>query len=366
MNAKRANKASRIAALAAVAVACAAAWGAQAAADKGARDVLDTPAARSALASRALLNGLARAGDRIVAVGQRGHIVYSDDAGKTWRQAEVPVSSDLVAVSFPTATDGWAVGHDGVVLHSKDGGQSWTTQLDGRRLGQLMFEYYSKSAAALTDDPKRAALLVEDAKRFQAQGAENPFLDVWFRDANNGYVVGAFGLVFRTADGGATWEPLQHAVDNPKGQHLYAVRGIGPDVYIAGEQGLLLKLAQGDTQFRALELPYKGTLFGVTGSGQTVVAHGLRGTVLRSTDGGHQWQQVPTGLQVGLTASTRDSDGRLVIVSQAGHILASRDDGASFKPVPVAGTLPAAAVTVAANGTLVVAGPRGAQTLQLP
>ncbi|WP_431276083.1 WD40/YVTN/BNR-like repeat-containing protein [Variovorax ureilyticus] len=319
---------------AALALACAAAWGAQAAADKGWRDVLDTPAARSALASRALLNGLARAGDRIVAVGQRGHIVYSDDAGKTRRRAEVPVSSDLVAVSFPTATDGWAVGHDGVVLRTKDGGQSWTTQLDGRRLGE--------------------------------QGAENPFLDVWFRDADNGYIVGAFGLVFRTADGGAHWEPIQNLVENPKAQHLYAVRGIGPDVYIAGEQGLLLKLAPGDTQFRALELPYKGTLFGVTGSGQTIVAHGLRGTVLRSTDGGRQWQQVPTGLQVGLTASTRDSDGRLLIVSQAGHILASRDDGASFKPVPVAGALPAAAVAVAATGTLVVAGPRGAQSLQLP
>lgn len=319
---------------AALALACAAAWGAQAAADKGWRDVLDTPAARSALASRALLNGLARAGDRVVAVGQRGHIVYSDDTGKSWRQAEVPVSSDLVAVSFPTATDGWAVGHDGVVLHTKDGGQSWTTQLDGRRLGE--------------------------------QGAENPFLDVWFRDADNGYIVGAFGLVFRTADGGAHWEPIQNIVENPKALHLYAVRGIGPDVYIAGEQGLLLKLAQGDTTFRALELPYKGTLFGVTGSGQTIIAHGLRGTVLRSTDGGHQWQQVPTGLQVGLTASTRDSDGRLLIVSQAGHILASRDDGASFKPVPVAGALPAAAVTVAATGTLVVAGPRGAQSLQLP
>ncbi|MBO9649102.1 MAG: glycosyl hydrolase [Variovorax sp.] len=331
MNTKRAKRAAQVAALA---LACAAAWGAQAAADKGWRDVLDTPAARSALASHALLNGLARAGDRIVAVGQRGHIVYSDDAGKSWRQAEVPVSSDLVAVSFPTATDGWAVGHDGVVLRTKDGGQSWTTQLDGRRLGD--------------------------------KGAENPFLDVWFRDANNGYVVGAFGLVFRTANGGVTWESMEQAVDNPKAQHLYAVRGIGSDIYIAGEQGLLLKLAQGDTQFRALELPYKGTLFGVTGSGQTVIAHGLRGTVLRSTDGGRQWQQVPTGLQVGLTASTRDSDGRLVIVSQAGHILASRDDGASFKPVPVAGTLPAAAVTVAANGSLVVAGPRGTQALTLP
>src|SRR5512144_624546 len=94
------------------------------------RDVLDTPAAQSPLAARGLLNGLARAGQRIVAVGQRGHVLYSDDAGKTWKQATVPVSSDLVAVSFPDATHGWAVGHDGVILHTDDAGVTWTRQLD--------------------------------------------------------------------------------------------------------------------------------------------------------------------------------------------------------------------------------------------
>src|SRR5688572_31283560 len=102
------------------------------------RDVLDTPAQKSALAPRTLLTGLARAGERVVAVGQRGHALFSDDAGKSWQQAEVPVSSDLVAVQFPTATAGWAVGHDGVVLHSADAGKTWARQLDGRSLGDVL------------------------------------------------------------------------------------------------------------------------------------------------------------------------------------------------------------------------------------
>jgi photosystem II stability/assembly factor-like uncharacterized protein len=333
----------------------------------GWRDVLDTPATKSPLASRTLLNGLANAGDRVVAVGQRGHIVWSDDSGRNWRQADVPVSSDLVAVTFANVTTGWAVGHDGVVLRSTDGGQSWTTQLDGRRVGEMMVRYYQREAAALAaDDPKRAGLLVDEARRFEAQGAENPFLDVWFRDASEGFVVGAFGLVLHTNDGGITWEPWLHAVDNPKGLHLYAVRGIGADIYIAGEQGLLLKLERGDTRFRALELPYKGTLFGVTGNARSVIAYGLRGTVLRSVDAGRSWQQTPTGLQVGLTAGTRQDDGRIVLVSQAGHILTSNDDGATFKAAVVERTVPAAAVTTPARGALVIAGPRGAQSLQLP
>src|SRR5215208_6902757 len=124
-------------------------------ASQGWQDVLDTPALGSPLAARGLLNGLVLAGNRLVAVGQRGHIVYSDDSGKTWAQATVPVSSDLVAVHFPTPQAGWAVGHDGVILHSADAGKSWTKQRDGR-----------------------------------PRDTETPLLDVWFQDSRIGYAVG--------------------------------------------------------------------------------------------------------------------------------------------------------------------------------
>jgi photosystem II stability/assembly factor-like uncharacterized protein len=317
-------------------------------------DVLDTPAQRSALAPNALLTGLARAGKRVVAVGQRGHVLLSDDAGKSWQQADVPVSADLVAACFANAESGWAVGHDGVVLHSGDAGRSWTRQLDGRTMGDVLVGYYTKSG-----DAKWLA----EANRFAAQGAENPFLDVWFDDARSGIVVGAFGLALRTADGGATWEPLMHATENAKSLHLYAVRRVGGELFIAGEQGLLLKLDREGGRFAALTLPYAGTLFGIVGKDRVVVAHGLRGNVVRSGDGGQSWQSIPTGVGVGLTASTLDERGRMIIVSQAGHVLMSGDDGASFAPVKVERPIPAAAVVSAGAGALVIAGPRGVQTL---
>ena len=320
------------------------------------RDVLDTPAQKSALAPRTLLTGLARAGQRVVAVGQRGHVLLSDDAGKSWQQAEVPISADLTTVHFPTATAGWAVGHDGVVLHSADAGKTWTRQLDGRSLGDVLVAHHTRSG-----DDKWLA----EAKRFAAQGAENPFLDVWFDDARSGTIVGAFGLVLRTADGGKTWEPLLHAADNPKSLHLYAVRRIGADLFIAGEQGTALKLDRDSGRFTALTLPYKGTLFGLAGKERIVLAHGLRGNVVRSTDGGIHWQSVPTGVGVGLTASTLDERGRIVIVSQAGHVLVSNDDGASFSLAKVERPIPAAAVISTGGGALIVAGPRGVSTLPL-
>jgi len=318
------------------------------------RDVLDTPASKSPLAARGVLTGLTRAGQRIVAVGQRGHVLYSDDAGKAWTQADVPVSSDLVAVHFPTPDMGWTVGHDGVVLRSADAGKTWTRQLDGRGLGDVLVAHYTRSGDAKW---------IEEAKRFAAQGAENPFLDVWFQDASNGYVVGAFGLVLRTADGGKTWEPLLHTTDNPKALHLYAIKRVGGELYIAGEQGLALKWDRDASRFAALTIPYQGTLFGLVGNERAALAHGLRGNVVRSTDGGRSWQGVATGVGVGLTASTLDERGRIVIVSQAGHVLVSGDDGASFAPVKIERPIPAAAVVSAGAGALVVAGPRGVQTL---
>ena len=318
------------------------------------RDVLDTPAQKSSLAARGLLTGLTRAGKRLVAVGQRGHVLLSDDSAKTWQQADVPVSADLVAVCFPNAETGWVVGHDGVVLKSTDAGRTWARQLDGRGLGEVLVAYYTRSG-----DAKWLA----EAQRFAAQAAENPFLDVWFDDDKSGFVVGAFGLVLRTADGGKSWEPLMHAADNPKSLHLYAVRRIGAELFAVGEQGLALKLDRDSGRLAAMTLPYQGTLFGLVGKGRIVVGHGLRGNVVRSTDAGATWQSVATGVGVGLTASTIDERGRIVIVSQAGHVLASSDDGASFAPLKIERPIPAAAVASAGPGLLALAGPRGVQTV---
>ena len=206
----------------------------------GLADVLDTPAQVSPLAAHSLMQAVARAGDRLVAVGQRGHVVVSTDGGKTWKQSMIPVSSDLTAVYFVDDKEGWAVGHDGVVLHTADGGDSWQLQLDGRKANDILMSAMERKVAAEPASESAKALLAE-AKRYKEQGADKPFLDVWFADARNGYVVGAYNLVFRTADGGKTWEPWFDRTDNPKFFNLYSIRPVAGDLYIAGEGGLVLK-----------------------------------------------------------------------------------------------------------------------------
>lgn len=103
-------------------------------AEVGVRDVLDQPARLSERAVSSVLNAVVLAGTRLVAVGERGVVLLSDDNGRSWRQAgSVPVSVALTDVHFVSATHGWAVGHSGVVLHSDDGGETWMRQLDGNQ-----------------------------------------------------------------------------------------------------------------------------------------------------------------------------------------------------------------------------------------
>lgn len=327
-------------------------------------DVLDTPALRNELAAEGMLTGLARAGERLVAVGQRGHILYSDDAGQHWQQARVPVSSDLVAVYFPSPLQGWAVGHDGVVLHSSDGGETWERQLDGRQVGPSMLAYYQRLAADQPADETLAAR-VSEAQRMTEEGADKPFLDVWFENEQVGYIVGAFNLIFRTDDGGSSWTPWLDRTDNPSALNLYALRPVGNELFIVGEQGLVLKLDPAAGRFIATPTPYNGSFFGITGKPGAVLVFGLRGNVYRSVDGGANWSKVELGLPLSITASTVTADGRIILLSQAGHVLVSVDDGASFQLQPKNALAPVAGALVSGSGSLVLAGAGGLRQLPL-
>jgi len=327
-------------------------------------DVLDLPAKASALAINSPLSGMARAGERVIAVGQRGHILFSDDSGKHWQQAAVPVSADLTAVNFPTATQGWAVGNDGVVLHSSDAGATWQKQLDGRQIGALLDKHYTELANAQPGNEQWPQLAME-GQRLAEQGADKPLLDVWFANDKVGYVVGVFNLILRTEDGGQNWTPYQDRTDNPQGFHLNAIAFTGDALYIAGEQGLLLKWDDNSQRFTAVPTPYQGSFFGVLGKPGEVLVYGLRGNVLRSIDGGQHWTALETGLHVSVTAGLIDAAGNYRLFTQGGQMLVSQGTGAQLHLVQKPARTPVSAATLSAAGALVVAGSRGAQTLAL-
>lgn len=303
---------------AAVAVAGAAAQAAESMAP-----AIDRPAVLAMQPERAMMIAAATAGRRIIAVGERGVILYSDDAGRHWKQAASPVSVTLTAVRFDGDRKGIAVGHGAVVLATDDGGQTWSRRLDGRRLAELL----------LADARKRNdAASLQSAERFSAEGADKPLLDVLMMGGDRVIVIGAYGLALASEDGAKTWSSWAGRLDNPKGLHLYAVRQRDQRVVMAGEQGLALKSEDGGRTFQRMGLPYQGSWFTVElPNHDEIVLAGLRGNVWRSVDMGTSWVQQPLPLPATLTGSVVKPDGTLLLASQGGFVFARR--GAQYVPL---------------------------------
>ncbi len=336
-------------------------------AGQGVSDPQDRPAMITKMAEKGLLLSVATAGKRIVAVGERGHILMSDDNGASWRQVQAPVSVTLTAVRFPTPLKGWVLGHSGVVLHSDDAGETWVKQLDGVQAAQLVLDELKANAVSGQDTPEGLKSKIASAERLVSDGADKPFLDLYFEDEQKGFIVGAYNLIFHTQDGGLSWQPWLDHVENPKGLHLYGIQAVGRDLCIAGEQGIFLRSEDRGQSFNALPTPYEGSYFGLLPlRGGELIVYGLRGNAFKSDDHGHTWEKLETTVPVSITAAAELRDGLLVLTTLSPHVLASRDRGRNFQHLSINEPFPFSGIAQAANGNIVLVGIHGVKVIPFP
>ncbi|HYC03606.1 MAG TPA: YCF48-related protein [Azospirillaceae bacterium] len=282
------------------------------------------PAAIAPLAAQSLILDAALAGNRLVAVGERGHILLSDDAGKSWRQVPSPANTTLTGVSFADAKQGWAVGHDAVILHTTDGGETWELQ------------HY-------------------------APELEQPLMDVHFGDPMNGIAVGAYALFMETSDGGRTWTDRRIIEDD---YHFNAVFAPTPETrVIAGEFGGVYVSADRGKSFAPVETPYEGSFFGGLALGpQSFLVFGLQGNAFRTDDNGKSWSQIQTNTKSGLMGGAALKDGRTILVGPSGTVLTSTDGARTFSLERRSDRVALAEAIEAPDGTLILLGEQGAIT----
>jgi photosystem II stability/assembly factor-like uncharacterized protein len=317
------------------------------------------------LAAKSLLLDVARSATRYVAVGARGDVLLSDD-GRDWRQVEVPTRATLTAVSAVDANV-WAVGHDGMILHSADGGEHWTVQ---------------------RKDPWKPA----NTGGEPTEGA--PLLDVLFVDARRGFAIGAYSLALQTADGGETWQPMTVAAkpkdgaddeieDDPAdkagkkgtftaeqlkvGQeatpHLNAITRTGSGaLLIVGERGSAFRSRDQGATWQRQQLPYDGSMFGVIGyEGDHVLAFGLRGHAYESSDLGEHWSPVQTGTELSLMGGAATADGGAAIVGANGVVLVRAKGGEPLRTlVDQSAGIISTVLPLAQGAALLIAGENGA------
>ncbi|WP_043310434.1 YCF48-related protein [Pseudomonas sp. ML96] len=329
-------------------------------------NVLESKAVQTPQAVRSVFTSIARAGERLVAVGERGVIVFSDDNGEQWRQASVPVSVSLTAVDFVDSQHGWAVGHSGVVLASRDSGETWELQLNGLDAAQLEL---AAAQQALLDavDADVAQARLQTAERLVDDGADKPFLNLHFTDAQHGVVVGAYGMAFQTRDGGKSWQSMMGQIDNAWSLHIYAIAQHGDDWYLAGEQGFLAHSSDAGQHFQKLESPYEGTFFTLVAdrNGELLLG-GLKGNAFVLRQQGAVIEPVAVPMPVSFSDGTFLGDGRVLLANQAGAIFTVDAESNRLQLLLPPQGKPITALTQAADGRLVIAGFTGISHMPLP
>ncbi|MFD2272803.1 WD40/YVTN/BNR-like repeat-containing protein [Undibacterium arcticum] len=248
-------------------------------------------AATAIRADRLQINGLVQVGKRLVAVGEAGHILLSDDDGAHWRDAVVQpqTGSTLNQLLFIDAQHGVAVGHDGWIVKTDDGGANWH---------QVRF------------DEQRSEPLLGVASAGGTGGASAATL----------YAVGSFGKFLVSHDAGAHWEPSPLPAVGEA--HLNALTA-GPKgrLMLTGENGTLLRSSNGGAQWETLALPYKGSLFGALAlSADIWLVYGMRGNVFRTEDFGATWERIDTGLQTSFFSEVSS----LIVVASRWSVKAAR------------------------------------------
>ena len=283
------------------------------------KELSQQPALHLAHPTRAEMLAAVKAGARIVAVGDHGTILLSDDDGKTWRQArEVPTRVMLTSVSFIDDKQGWAAGHWGMVLHTEDGGETWKLQR-------------------------------------QDTSVDQPLFSVYFSDRNNGLAVGLWSLALRTTDGGASWTPV--TMPAPKGgdkagPNLYQIfRSKTGSLYIAAELGFVFRSDDGGQSWDLIKTGNRGSLWtGLTLQDGSLLVAGLNGKILRSTDGGKTWTPLESNVTASITDLAQGPDGSVVGVGLEGAVVNSKD-GVSFVANPRTDRASLTAVLVTAQGS---------------
>lgn len=289
------------------------------AADQAARPAANETSARHQplATSQAMLLAATRAGNRLLAVGEHGIVLLSDDEGRTWRQAaEVPTRTTLTAMVFVDDKLGWATGHGGQILNTRDGGEHWTLQAG-------------------------------------AMDGENSLFSIWFTDARHGIAVGPYGHALRTGDGGEHWNEQTVAEGEDAERHLnHVFAGKDGRLYIMAELGAVLHSDDRGETWQLVQTPYAGSLWaGLVRPDGSLLALGMTGHALVSIDRGETWRELATGTTQSLTAGVALPDGREVLVALGGAMSVG-NAALEFKATIREDRLPVAAVLATSSELL--------------
>ena len=242
----------------------------------------------------------------VVITGPKGVAMKSRDQGDTWQPLQTGVKRELLSVAFPTAQVGVAVGDFGTIMRTEDGGATWSKI-------PLPTDFTLPADVAEIVDPGDVLLY-----------------DVDFPTPDRGWVVGEFGVIFTTADGGKTWATQKSPVETT----LFGVQfADATNGWATGIEQVLLHTSDGGQTWSKQAVPgqqgFVLGLYDVAVQGNVGWAIGDSGLLLRTTDGGNTWTRIELPIRLAGNwfrgiALSRGTSG--IIVGSEGEILLTNGD----------------------------------------
>ena len=245
---------------------------------------------KSKLASTQLVTDITVVGSKLVAIGERGHILLSDvDDGEQWQQANVPVNVLLTSMDFKDDKVGFVTGHDATLLKTIDGGLNWS-----------IINYQPE-----LDKPLLNVIVLEQSV----------------------IAVGAYGYFLQSTDLGETWQDqfqdellieddrlyladlkeYEPEVYKEERQfmlpHFNSIDVINGQLFIAGEAGFLAKSDMTGQDWQLIETDYFGSYFSISEVADTILLAGLRGNLFKSEDSGESWDLLNTHIKATINSS---------------------------------------------------------------
>lgn len=325
---------------------------------------LEDPAPRVKDPIHNSLVAITRAGNRLVAVGVHGLVIWSDDDGRTWQQANVPVDLTLTSVYFKNADLGWSVGHYGVILQSNDGGKNWHVDQTIFDIVKAMKSAQASLVASMPNSPA-ALLQTKVANYFAKQIPFPPFLTVG--PCGKGILAAGYkDMAMFSADNGKTWENWTPEIDNPTFRMIYGQFNNGNNPVLTGESGFVAMSDPDCSHFSPVTDGVYPTLFGGIGiSDNSFLAYGLAGTAVLTTDKGKTWKVINLPTQSLISSGVLDASGEIILGTNDGQFLVSHDNGNHFELSQISIPFQIAAMAVTTNNNLVVVGDGGVQTISI-
>lgn len=235
------------------------------------------------------------------ACGRLGTILHTKDGGRTWSRQESQSKFTLSSISFADAKNGWVVGDGGTILSTQNGGESWEKQESP--VDQYLFgvDFVNPDEGWIVSGYTTILHTSDGGKTWAVQyEGEDFFLKaVSFCDSLHGWAVGEYGFIYGTTDGGTTWKRQagHYRISESDGEIdaetiLFDVKAVDPQtVWALGIDGKIVRTTDGGKTWEKVETDAPPRhLFGIAvGKAGSVLAVG-NGIVLFSGDNGQTWQ----------------------------------------------------------------------------